>query len=143
MNLLSASGRGSVHVGYGALIAAGLDDEGDGAGDWSSDESDEDEDGDGDDGQHKARRVAKIWRRTVRKTRRIVEDLWVAPRHGAVRRVVETWWSRWGLLVLLPAVSVSASVPFSSVCAGRARHIVVGPVVVVVRGWNLWRGSAG
>lgn len=104
MDLLSVSGRGSVHIGYGALVAAGLDDEGDEAGDWSSDESD-DEDGAG--------RVAKIWRRTVRKTRRTVEDLWVAPRHGAVRRVVETWWSRWGLLVLLPAVSVSPLVPFT------------------------------
>ncbi|KAI1109384.1 hypothetical protein F5Y14DRAFT_28353 [Nemania sp. NC0429] len=104
LDLLSASGRGSVHVGYGALIAAGLDDEGDGSGGWgseSSEDGDEDEDEDG--GYRQARRVAKLWRRTVRKTRRSVEDLWVAPRHGAVRRVVETWWSRWGLLVLLPA----------------------------------------
>ncbi|KAI1191867.1 hypothetical protein F5B17DRAFT_205984 [Nemania serpens] len=114
LSLLSASGRGSVHIGYGALISAGLDDEGDGAGDWSSDEDDEDEDEDNHDGQYKTRRVAKIWRRIVRKTRRVVEDLWVAPRHGAVRRVVETWWSRWGLLVLLPAVSAVTwcAIPF-------------------------------
>ncbi|TRX96443.1 hypothetical protein FHL15_002715 [Xylaria flabelliformis] len=106
LNLLS-SGRGSVHVGYGALIAAGLDDEGE-EGDWSSDE-DEDE-----DGGPKGFRMARIWRHAARKTRRNVEDLWVAPRHGAVRRVVETWWSRWGLLVLLPAVLAVAwcAVPF-------------------------------
>ncbi|KAI0474781.1 hypothetical protein F4859DRAFT_514629 [Xylaria cf. heliscus] len=97
---LLASGRGSVHIGYGALIAAGLDDGGeDGDEDWDSDDDDSDE-----DGGHKALRLARIWRRTVRKSSRNIEDLWVAPRQGAVRRVVETWWSRWGLLVILPAV---------------------------------------
>ncbi|KAI1174076.1 hypothetical protein F4777DRAFT_413213 [Nemania sp. FL0916] len=93
--LAAASARGSVHVGYGALVAAGLDaDE-----DWGSDSTDGDDEGD----QHKVWGIARIWRRAVRKTRRDVEDLWVVPRHGAVRRVVETWWSRWGLLVFLPA----------------------------------------
>jgi len=98
--LSAAGGRGSVHVGYGALVAAGLADENDEVGDdWSSDE-------DGDNGQ-KRRQVTKLWRRTIRKIRQNVEDLWVAPRHNAVRRVVETWWSRWGLLVFLPAALVS------------------------------------
>ncbi|KAI0810280.1 hypothetical protein GGR55DRAFT_688956 [Xylaria sp. FL0064] len=114
LSVLSAAARGSVHVGYGALIAAGLED-GDGDGGWSSDEDEEDDDGgiDGQGGQ-KAYRMARIWRRTVRKTRRNVEDLWVAPRQGAVHRVVETWWSRWGLLVFLPAVLAVAwcAVPF-------------------------------
>ena len=103
-----------MHIGYGALIAAGLDDDDDdddnddgGLGDWSSDD-DDDVTGDGGRGG-KAYRMARIWRRTARKTKRNVEDLWVAPRQGAVRRVVETWWSRWGLLVFLPAVLVSAS----------------------------------
>ncbi|TGJ85148.1 hypothetical protein E0Z10_g3624 [Xylaria hypoxylon] len=100
LNPLSASGRGSVHVGYGALIAAGLNGE-DEEGDWSSDE---DEDDINEQGGHPAHEMARLWRRTVRKTKRNAEDLWVAPRPGAVRRVVETWWSRWGLLVLLPAV---------------------------------------
>jgi hypothetical protein len=102
LNQLSAAGgRGSVHVGYGALIAAGLADENDEVDeDWSSDEDD-------DDNGQKRRQVTKLWRRTVRKTRRNVEDLWVAPRHNAVRRVVETWWSRWALLVFLPAALVS------------------------------------
>jgi hypothetical protein len=110
LDLLSAAGRGSVHVGYGALIAAGLDNDEDGEGDeeWSS----EDDDGarDGYDGGLMTRRVSRVWRRTVRKTRRNVEDLWIAPRHGAVRRVVEAWWSRWGVLAFLPAVLVSGSV---------------------------------
>ncbi|KAI0505675.1 hypothetical protein F5B22DRAFT_661124 [Xylaria bambusicola] len=109
-NQLSIPGRGSVHIGYGALIAAGLDDDDDdGVGDWSSDD-DEDED----DGHNRAHQMARIWRRTAKKTKRNVEDLWVAPRQGAVRRVVETWWSRWGLLVFLPAVLAVAwcAVPF-------------------------------
>jgi hypothetical protein len=97
-----------VHVGYGALIAAGLADEDEGGEDWSFEDDDyDDNDENGGDGQQ-ARRMARIWRRTARKTRRNVEDLWVAPKHGAVRRVVETWWSRWGVLVFLPAGLVSA-----------------------------------
>ncbi|KAI1282757.1 hypothetical protein F5Y07DRAFT_394720 [Xylaria sp. FL0933] len=113
LSVLSAAARGSVHIGYGALIAAGLEDA-DGDGGWSSDEDeDDDDDTDGQGGQ-KAYRMARLWRRTVRKTRRNIEDLWVAPRQGAVRRVVETWWSRWGLLVFLPAVLAVAwcAVPF-------------------------------
>ncbi|KAF2969673.1 hypothetical protein GQX73_g3905 [Xylaria multiplex] len=110
LNPLSTSGRGSVHIGYGALIAAGLDN-GDEESDWSSDDDEDDLD---EQGGHKIHHMARIWRRTVRKTKRNAEDLWVAPRQGAVRRVVETWWSRWGLLVLLPAVLAVAwcAVPF-------------------------------
>ncbi|KAI0538770.1 hypothetical protein GGR58DRAFT_512892 [Xylaria digitata] len=110
LNPFSTSGRGSVHIGYGALIAAGLDD-GDEESDWSSDDDEDDID---EHGGHKIHRLARIWRRTVRKTKRNAEGLWVAPRQGAVRRVVETWWSRWGILVLLPAVLAVAwcAVPF-------------------------------
>ncbi|KAI0390280.1 hypothetical protein F5Y17DRAFT_445401 [Xylariaceae sp. FL0594] len=100
--LAAAGSRGSVHVGYGALIAAGLAEESDGEvdEDWSSDD---DDDEDNDNGQRIIRKLARIWRRTVRRTRRNIEDLWVTPRHSSVRRVVETWWSRWGVLVFLPA----------------------------------------
>lgn len=111
LSLLAASNRGSVHVGYGALIAAGFnDEEEEGEEDWSSDEDDTDEGS----GGHKGYRMARIWRKTIKKTKRNVEDLWVAPRHSAVSRVVETWWSRWGLLVFLPAVLAVAwcSIPF-------------------------------
>lgn len=114
LSLLAASNRGSVHVGYGALIAAGLDDgggDGESEEDWSSDEDDDADGGGG--GGHKGYRMTRIWRRTVKKTRRNVEDLWVAPRHNAVSRVVETWWSRWGLLVFFPAVLVSCFCVFA------------------------------
>ncbi|KAH9906511.1 hypothetical protein F4778DRAFT_653732 [Xylariomycetidae sp. FL2044] len=87
LGLLSAGARGSVHVGYGALVAAGLVD---------SDEGDEYGSDDEDDGAAGFGR----WRRRVM---RKVEDLWVAPRQTAVRRVVETWWSRWAVLVFFPA----------------------------------------
>ncbi|KAK5631637.1 hypothetical protein RRF57_007351 [Xylaria bambusicola] len=109
-NQLSIPGRGSVHIGYGALIAAGLDDDDeDSVGDWSSDDDDDEDSIVGGSGGHsKAYQMARTWRRTARKTKRNVEDLWVAPKQSAVRRVVETWWSRWGLLVFLPAVLVSA-----------------------------------
>jgi lipopolysaccharide/colanic/teichoic acid biosynthesis glycosyltransferase len=36
-----------------------------------------------------------------------VIDLWVAPRQSAVKKVVDIWWSRYGLLVFLPALLVS------------------------------------
>ncbi|RDA82460.1 hypothetical protein CP532_4381 [Ophiocordyceps camponoti-leonardi (nom. inval.)] len=75
--LLAGEGRGSVHVGYGALIAAALD-------------GDDDED-DEDDGRRNGR-----WFR----------DLWVAPRQSAVKRAVDRWWRLYGLVVVLPAVLV-------------------------------------
>ncbi|KAI0158253.1 hypothetical protein GGR57DRAFT_459656 [Xylariaceae sp. FL1272] len=108
VSLLSAVGRGSVHVGYGALVAAGLDSEEE-DNFWSSASEDE-QDGDA----RPVQRVVKLWRRTARTTRRNVENLWVAPRHGAVRRVVESWWSRWGLLVFMPAILAVAwcAIPF-------------------------------
>ncbi|KAI1827153.1 hypothetical protein F4861DRAFT_434300 [Xylaria intraflava] len=108
LDLLSAGGRNSVHIGYGALITAGLDDDEDE--DYSSDDDEDDDE----DGEHKSHKMTRIWRRTIRRTRRKVEDLWVAPRHGAVRRVVETWWSRWGLLIFTPAVLAVAwcAIPF-------------------------------
>lgn len=36
-----------------------------------------------------------------------VRDVWIKPRQGAVRGLVERWWWRWGVLVGLPAVIVS------------------------------------
>lgn len=36
-----------------------------------------------------------------------LRDVWIRPRQGAVRRVVERWWRRWGVLMVLPAVIVS------------------------------------
>ncbi|KAI0126507.1 hypothetical protein BJ170DRAFT_628954 [Xylariales sp. AK1849] len=96
LSLLAAGGRGSVHVGYGALVAAGLESD--------SDEYNSDEDHDEING----------WEKAARTVRRSVQDLWVAPRQGAVKRVVGSWWRRWGLLVLLPAGLAVAwcAVPF-------------------------------
>ncbi|KAI1849049.1 hypothetical protein JX265_011287 [Neoarthrinium moseri] len=86
--LAAGGGRGSVHVGYGALVTASLDSESD---DGGSDYYDSDEDDD------------HWWDRAARAVGRNVRDLWVAPRQGAVRKVVESWWRRWGMLVFLPA----------------------------------------
>ncbi|KAI6088183.1 hypothetical protein F4821DRAFT_96680 [Hypoxylon rubiginosum] len=106
LGLLSAGGRGSVHVGYGALLVAGLE------GDYSDEDEDEDgeddDDDDVDDGHNMGcgrmlRKTGRAWRRFVRVSRRNVRDLWVAPRQTAVKRVVEKWWSRWAILVFLPA----------------------------------------
>lgn len=89
--LLSAGGRGSVHVGYGALVTAAL---------GSDDESD--------NGFYDSDEDSAGWvERTGRTVGRNVQDLWVAPRQSAVRRVVESWWRRWGMLVFLPAGLVS------------------------------------
>lgn len=96
LGFLSATGgRGSVHVGYGALIASGLDDQGD---DDDSDEDDYYSSGE----VHTARR---LWRKTTGKVR----DLWIAPKQTAVKRVVEIWWSRWAVLIFMPASLVSIS----------------------------------
>lgn len=92
----SGSGsRGSVHVGYGALIASELG--------RAPDDDDNDNDiYDGNDGVGRAHKAYRVVRRNV-------EDLFVAPRQTAVKRVVERWWTRWGVLVFLPAALVSNS----------------------------------
>ncbi|KND91323.1 Uncharacterized protein TOPH_03930 [Tolypocladium ophioglossoides CBS 100239] len=92
-----AGGRGSVHVGYGALVAAELEADDDG-------DAQAVDDGDGDDGRSVWQRLWQGW----------VLDLWVDPRQTAVKRVVDRWWSRYGLLVFLPAVLAVAwcAIPF-------------------------------
>jgi hypothetical protein len=50
------------------------------------------------------------WAKWVVKARRLwrkTEDTLVAPKSGAVKRVVDPWWSRWAVLVVLPAALVS------------------------------------
>jgi hypothetical protein len=84
--LSSFNGRGSVHVGYGAVIAAELDAED--TQDALIDDEDED---------------LSWWDRTTRK----LVDLWVEPRQGAVKKLVDVWWSRYGVLVFMPAALVS------------------------------------
>lgn len=88
-------GRGSVHVGYGALLAAELEAEAAAADD------DDDDDGNGGNGGFDDDRSV-----TQRLWQAYVVDLWIDPRQTAVRRVVERWWSRYGLLVFLPALLV-------------------------------------
>lgn len=39
--------------------------------------------------------------------KRMVTILWIQPQQGAVRRCCERWWSRWSVLVVLPAAAVS------------------------------------
>jgi len=39
--------------------------------------------------------------------KRWVKDLWMEPKQGAVARAVNRWWSRWTVLVVLPAALVS------------------------------------
>ncbi|KAI8719484.1 hypothetical protein NCS52_00729100 [Fusarium sp. LHS14.1] len=93
--------RGSVHIlGYGAVpssaVAAELahiDD----AGSTTSSDGLEDE------------RTA--WERAWQ---RWALDIWVDPRQSAVKRVVDKWWSRYGFLVLMPALLAVGwcSIPF-------------------------------
>lgn len=114
LGLLSTNGgRGSVHVGYGALLVAGIDSD-------SEEEDDDDDDDMGNDNgsdrrcANVMRRGLRIWRRFARSSRRNVRDLWVAPRQTAVKRVVESWWRRWGVLVFLPAALVSHDLSYIS-----------------------------
>lgn len=82
-----SGGRGSVHVGYGALITAGL----------------RDGDDDSIDPRTGQDEPASFWARAWKKG---VIDLWVNPRQSAVQTVVDRWWSRYGLLVFWPAILV-------------------------------------
>ena len=52
--------------------------------------------------------VLRRWGQTLR-------DLWLEPKQAVVGRAVDTWWSRWSLLMILPAVLVSASQPLSKI----------------------------
>lgn len=36
-----------------------------------------------------------------------LNNLWIHPQQGAVRRCCEKWWTRWSVLVVLPAAIVS------------------------------------
>lgn len=98
-------GRGSVHVGYGAaaLVAAGLRPE-----DHDDDDSDSLDSFDGDG----ASRWERVWQKWV-------VDLWVDPRQVAVKRVVDTWWSRYGVLVFLPAALVGSVIHYGCGNADR------------------------
>ncbi len=93
-SLLTAGWRGSVHVGYGALLARELEEEED------VDDDDDTDGSDGDDG-------GIAWGgRLLRRTLRRMHDLWVSPKAGAVRKAADKWWTRWTLLVVLPAMLV-------------------------------------
>lgn len=108
--LTRASWRNSVHVGhgYGALLAAGLEDEQrqqqqqqqqhhqyQSRQDGSS--------GDDDDDLLLTDETEPTWVRWCRRRWRRVDELWINPRQAAVRRVTGVWWSRWLVLVVLPA----------------------------------------
>ncbi|TDZ20255.1 Uncharacterized protein Cob_v006645 [Colletotrichum orbiculare MAFF 240422] len=90
---LFSNNRGSVHVGYGALLsAAGLNNDDNGAGtglEWEE---------------------LSFWQRSWRK----IVDVWVEPTQAAVKRVVDVWWSRYGVLVVMPAALAIAwcALPF-------------------------------
>lgn len=112
-----ASWRNSVHVGhgYGALLAAGLEDGG-GRGSHSHSNSSSDDD---DEYEDDAERMADEGRsRLVRwcrkKWRRRIRDVWITPKQGAVRRISAVWYSRWFVLVLMPAALAVAwcAIPF-------------------------------
>ncbi|KAI1483526.1 hypothetical protein K445DRAFT_18793 [Daldinia sp. EC12] len=110
IGLLSPGGRGSVHVGYGAIL---IGDE-DGSDDDEDDDDDDDSSNDNNDNRRCGYTAKKRIRRFARVFRRSIRDLWVAPRQTAVKRVVESWWSRWGVLVFLPATLAVAwcAIPF-------------------------------
>lgn len=82
-NLSSGRGFGS---GYGSLFGGSREGLGDGG---SEVDSSDDEEG-----------VVRRWTRTSR-------DLWVEPKQLAVTRVIDKWWTRWAVLIVMPAFLVS------------------------------------
>ncbi|KAK4147809.1 uncharacterized protein C8A04DRAFT_33910 [Dichotomopilus funicola] len=105
MGLLSGDPgwRGSVYVGYGALVVAAVEEEEEEARERAGYGDHEGGDEVGCCGTGVARRFA-----------RRLADVWVDPKASVVRRVVDVWWSRWFTLVVLPALlAVSwVSIPF-------------------------------
>ena len=89
------------------MIAAELEAEDDG-GDDGDDEFDDD-----DQlallGRSRATHIIRWLRRKVRQ----LDNTWVNPKASAVKRTVDVWYSRWGALVVLPALLV-CRVPFLS-----------------------------
>lgn len=83
---LLASISGSMGYGYGTLLFGTAGDAGE-SGSSVEDGADENE--------------GWLWRS--------LRDVWIHPRQGAVRRVVERWWWRWSVLVVLPAAIVRFS----------------------------------
>lgn len=90
LSLLSAGYRGSVHVGYGALLTAEL------------------EDGDDDDwDEEEYYALDGRWERLVWWSRRLwkkMEHTFITPKGVVVKRTVDLWWSRWTVLVVFPAL---------------------------------------
>ena len=39
-----------------------------------------------------------------------IKDVWIEPKQSAVRKVVDWWWKRWGVLFVLPAAIVGFSI---------------------------------
>lgn len=105
LGLLSAGYRGSVHVGYGALVVAGLEAAGD---------SDDADFHSADEEELLEAGGYPLWSYRVRRFVQRMNDLWVNPKATAVSRLVDLWWSRWGVLVVLPAALAVAwcAVPF-------------------------------
>lgn len=50
----------------------------------------------------------------LRRWGRIQRDLWLEPKQAAVAKLIERWWSRWAVLVILPAVLVRQCYTFAS-----------------------------
>ncbi|KAL2145298.1 hypothetical protein VTI28DRAFT_7515 [Corynascus sepedonium] len=106
MGLLSAEPgwRGSVHVGYGALIAAAVE----GQEEEEASVRDEEEDA---GAEEVGCCYGTGW---VRRSLKNFGDTWVDPKASVVKRVVDVWWSRWLTLVVLPALLAVAwvAIPF-------------------------------
>ena len=94
-----------MHVGYGALVAAGLEAAAD-SDDIDSDSADEYE------VLEEGGATLLFWR--LRRVVRRLNDLWVNPKAVPVSKLVDLWWSRWAVLVVLPAALAVAwcALPF-------------------------------
>ncbi|CAK7265952.1 hypothetical protein SEPCBS57363_001850 [Sporothrix epigloea] len=60
------------------------------------------------------RRAGRWTRRSLYRMGRNLRNLWLTPKSATVRRAVDRWWSRWTLLVVLPALLAVAwcALPF-------------------------------
>lgn len=58
--------------------------------------------GSGSDGDEEGEDVGR-----VKRWGSLQRDLWLEPKQGAVARMVDKWWGRWLVLVILPAALVS------------------------------------
>jgi hypothetical protein len=86
------------------------------------------EDGSDDDVDGEDIGAMRRWGRTQR-------DLWLEPKQAAVARIVNRWWSRWAVLVILPAALVSCGLIPEVKHGEKGEHLLIRRMGIQAVAW--------